>query len=270
MSIAAFMLLCAVASSPAPAHATCRLDALAREVLAADYRGDRAALARLEAELGKLPDGALSEYREYWRGFALWRRTINGFNETPAPADLAADAEAAVARFRAALVRRPDWVEARLALAGCWGNLIYLAGKDEARRNAILDEGRETFRWIMQYDGDNPRALWIRGGYELYTASAPPPKGGDFEKAAATLRRGVDCAWRESLAHPGAPSREPLWGGPENLMNLAYLYTHATTPDRRTALAYAQGALTAVPSWHYVRDVLVPQIEAMGPAAPAP
>ena len=65
-------------------------------------------------------------------------------------------------------------------------------------------------------------------------------------------------------------SREPRWGGPENLMNLAYLYSHATTTDRRTALAYAQGALTAVPSWHYVRDVLVPQIEAMGPAAPAP
>jgi len=29
------------------------------------------------------------------------------------------------------------------------------------------------------------------------------------------------------------------------------------------ALAYAEGALTAVPEWHYVRDVLLPQIEAL-------
>jgi hypothetical protein len=51
-------------------------------------------------------------------------------------------------------------------------------------------------------------------------------------------------------------------------MNLAYMYAHAPAPDRDLALAYASGALVAVPDWHYVRDVLVPQIEAL-PAAPA-
>jgi hypothetical protein len=35
------------------------------------------------------------------------------------------------------------------------------------------------------------------------------------------------------------------------------------------ALAYAEGALTAVPEWHYVRDILLPQIEALPVAVPA-
>ncbi len=267
MHIVTWMLLCAVASSPAPPREACRLDALAREVLAADYRGDRAELARLDLELGRLPDGDLSEYRDYWRGFARWRRAINGFNEKPAPDDLSSDLESAIGHFRSSLARRPDWIEDRLALVGCWGNLLYLAGKDEARRKALLAEAIPAFRWLMQNAGDNPRALWIKGGMEM---SAPPPTGGDFAKAAETLEHGVASAWREAASEPEPAGWEPRWGGPENLMNLAYLYSHSPQPDRRAALAYARGALTAVPSWHYVRDVLMPRIEAMGSAAAAP
>jgi len=270
MHVVIGLLLCAAAASPAPPRDSCRLDALAREVLAADYRGDRAELARLDVELARIPEGALDEYREYWRGFARWRRAINGFNETPTPGDLAADVEGAIAAFRTALARRPEWIEARLALLGCWGNQIFLAGNDAARRQAILEEARTTYEWIKGYDGDNPRALWIRGGYELYAASAPASRGGggSYEKAAATLRHGVEGAWREALANPDAPGWEPRWGGPENLMNLAWAYAKdPKSPDRAVALAYAEGALTAVPEWHYVRDVLLPQIEAMPPVA---
>jgi hypothetical protein len=52
-------------------------------------------------------------------------------------------------------------------------------------------------------------------------------------------------------------------------MNLAYTYSHAKAPDRAAALAYAEGGVTAVPEWHYVRDILLPQIEAL-PSSPAP
>src|SRR5262249_9890186 len=118
----------------------------------------------------------------------------------------------------------------------------------------------------MANAGDNPRALWIKGGMEM---AAPPPTGGDYAKAAVTLRYGVACAWRESLATPAAPAWVPSWGGPENLMNLAFAYSRdPKSPDRAAALAYAEGALVAVPEWHYVRDVLLPQVEAM-PATPA-
>jgi hypothetical protein len=242
-----------------------RLAELVPRVRSADYRGDRAELARLDQELGRLSDGALSDYRDYWRGFALWRRAINGFNETPRPDDLERDLHAALARFHSALARHPDWIEVQLAQVGCWGNLIYLAGGDAEKRKAILAESGPTFRFVMANAGDNPRALWIRGGMEF---GAPPPIGGDFAKAAATLRHGVECAWREAASGSDAPAWVPSWGGPENMMNLAYMYAHAPAPDRDLALAYASGALVAVPDWHYVRDVLVPQIEAL-PAAPA-
>lgn len=243
-----------------------RLTELVAQVRSADYRGDRAALARLDEELGRLDAGRLNDYRDYWRGFALWRRVLNGFNEKPMPDDLAADAEKALARFKAALAAHPDWMEAQLAMVGLWGNQIYLAGSDADKRSAVLAEAGATFKLVMANAGENPRALWIRGGMEGW---APPPVGGDLAKAAATLRYGVVCARREAIAHPNPPGWVPTWGGPENLMNLAYIYSRATPPDRAVALAYADGAATAVPEWHFVRDILIPQIEAL-PAEPGP
>lgn len=262
MKLIAWIVALSALAPPAPAapNPEARLAELAAAVLDADYRGDRPALARLEAELGRLDVPTRAEYREYWRGFALWRRGINGFNETPRPDDLVADIEKAVARFKAAQQARPEWIEAKLAMVGCQGNLIYLAGNDEARRKAIVEEAIPGFHWILENAGDNPRALWIRGGMEMW---APPPRGGDVVKAVATMRQGVAAAWRESLAEPAPPSWVPRWGGPENLMNLSYVYAHGPKPDRALALAYAEGALTAVPEWHYVRDVLLPQIEAL-------
>ena len=257
----------ALLSPPAPASRTeQRLGELVSSVRSADYRGDRAALARLDDELGRLDAGKLNDYREYWRGFALWRRVLNGFNETPTPGDLGSDADKALARFKAALAIHPDWIEAQLAMVGLWGNQIYLTGGDAEKRKAILAESGPTFKFIMANAGDNPRALWIRGGMEGW---APPPVGGDLAKATATLRYGVACAWREALAHPNPPAWVPTWGGPENLMNLAYLHSRSKSPDRSAALAYAEGAVTAVPEWHFVRDILIPQIEALPAAPPA-
>jgi hypothetical protein len=250
-------------AAPAP-NVEARLAELAAAVLSADYRGDRAALARLDGELGALPESALSDYRDYWRGFGRWRRAMNGFNETPTPTDLQDDLEKAVARFQASLVRRPDWIEARLALVGCWGNLIFVAGNDAEKRKAFIDEAVPAYRWLRENGRDNPRALWIIGGMEF---SAPPPHGGDLDRAAATLRRGLELSWREATSGPPPPAWVPTWGGPENLMNLAWMYSHLGTLNRTAALAYAEGALTAVPEWHYVRNVLLPQIEALPTAA---
>ncbi len=237
-----------------------RLGELAAAVLSADYRGDRPELARLEAELGRLDAGRLNDYRDYWRGFALWRRAMNGFNETPAPEDLDADLVHALHRFQSALARRPDWGEVKSAMLGAWGNRIFLAGSDTEKRKTLIDEAAASFKWVMAYEGENPRVLWIKGGLQMVV---PPASGGDWTKAAATLRRGVAGAWKEASATVPAPPWAPRWGGAENLMNLAYLYSHLPTPDRATALAYAEGALTKVPQWHYVRDIQLPMIEAL-------
>jgi hypothetical protein len=259
------LLVLASSGSGSPSRLEQDLARLVPAIRAADYRGDRPALDRLEAELGRLSGSGLEEYRLYWRGFARWRRAINGFNEKPAPGDLGADLEAAVGHFRAALEKRPGWVEARLALLGCWGNQIYVAGEDAARRQAILAEAIPASKALEADGADNSRALWILGGLQLWAATN---RGGDPQKAAATLRRGVEAAYREALAGV-RPAWAPTWGGPENLMDLAFLYSRTAPGNRAAAIAYAEGAVTAVPEWHYVRDILLPQIEAM-PDAPPP
>ncbi len=250
----------ALAPSGPPCRSEQQLTELVAAVRSADYRGDREALARLAGKLGEIDDPAFLQHRNYWQGFARWRRAQNGFNETPMPADLGDDLEKAVTHFQAALERRPDWVEAKLALAGCYGNLAFVNRADPEKMKELLKELGPVYKWLLENGNDNPRALWIIGGYQF---AAPPPYGGDIVKAAATLRRGVELAWKESLSAAASPAWVPTWGGPENLMNLAYMYAHAATPDRTAALAYAEGAVTAVPEWHYVRDILLPQIQAL-------
>jgi hypothetical protein len=266
MLLLASILFAADCATPrAHQKAEAQLTELVAAVRSADYRGDRAALDRLDAALGKVPDSPLDDYRAYWRGFARWRRALNGFNETPNPTDLQPDLKASIGHFKKSLELRPGWIEARLALVGVWSNLIYLAGEDTAKRQRILDEAVPVSKSLSDTP-DNPRALWIIGGIQL---GAPPPTGGDPVKAAATMRKGVESSWREAMAG-ASPPWVPSWGGPENLMNLAYLYSHSSMNNRAAALAYAQGALTAVPEWHYVRDVLLPQIEAMPEPSSSP
>lgn len=252
------------AARPAASRTETRLGELAAAVLSSDYRGDRAELARLDEELGHLDAGALNDYRDYWRGFALWRRAMNGFNENPAPGDLDADLVKALERFQSALARHPDWDEVKSAMLGAFGNRIYLAGSDAEKRKKLLEDAGAYYKWVMAYEGENPRVLWIKGGMQMIVPSA---SGGDWTKAAATLRQGVASAWKEASSSVSAPPWAPTWGGAENLMNLAYLHSHLPTPDRATALAYAEGALTKAPEWHYVKDVQLPQIEALSATA---
>jgi hypothetical protein len=51
------------------------------------------------------------------------------------------------------------------------------------------------------------------------------------------------------------------------LMNLAWSHLNRVTRDIAAAESNARAALTLVPNWHYLRDVLLPQIRAK--AAPA-
>jgi len=241
------------------AHERARLGQWAEEIRRADYRGDREELRRLSVTCAEPSDPALARYHGYWRGFARWRRAINGFSETPLPEDLGADLESAVADFKSALARDPGWIEAKIGLVGSSGNLLWLARDDPERRNRILEEYRPMARELQEVGAANPRALWLIGGMQL---SAPPPWGGDFVKAAATLRRGLEAARSEALSEE-PEALAPRWGAAELLMNLAYLHSHGAAPERALALAYAEGALAMVPDWHYVKDVLLPQVEAL-------
>ena len=107
-------------------------DAIVRtveQIRKADYEGDRAALQRLHAELSPSGDKTLASRIQYWRGFALWRRAINGFNETPTPTDLEADLNAAIADFKDAITQDSTNVEAKIGEASCLGYLMYINHK---------------------------------------------------------------------------------------------------------------------------------------------
>jgi hypothetical protein len=265
MSLAALMVAMAfLGADPASSKDAPRLSQLAGAILTADYRGERPRLRELATALQGVKAPELAAYRDYWRGFALWRRAINGFNETPNPPDLRDDLREAVVSFRASLAHQPGWIEAQVGMVGCWFSLLYLSGEDETERRTILAEMVPMLREMTEKGNDNPRALWLVGGQQMW---APPPHGGDAVRASATYRRAVEAARREALKNGQAPAWIPKWGGPENLMSLAYLYAHSSARNRDLAEAYAEGALTAVPDWHYVADVLLPQIQALAPAA---
>ena len=262
MLVAAGMAAALVATATARGTDTeaepARLRGLMREVQAADYRGERAELRRLASALDGIREPGLAAPASYWKGFALWRRAINGFNETPVPSDLRADLEAAVASFRTSLDRQPGWIEPKIGISGCLMNLLFLARDDAAWRQALVDEFRPMWAETAAQGADNPRMLWLLGGMQF---GAPPPLGGDVPKAIATLRRGLEASRREALAPASATTCAPTWGAAENLMNLAYVYSRGQGESQAVARAYAEGALAVVPDWHYVRDILLVQID---------
>jgi hypothetical protein len=88
----------------------------------------------------------------------------------------------------------------------------------------------------------------------------PPERDGGQDKALKTYQKGLKAA-----RQPKCMSNDPLspsWGEPELLMNLTWSNLNRSTPDLEAAEQYARSALAIVPYWHYVKDILLPQIAA--------
>ena len=230
----------------------------------ADYEGDRAALARLHDELtpfaGERPTAAASI--RYWQGFARWRRALNGFNDSADPKELETDLRQAVDEFGDALSRDPAFVDARIAQVSCLQSLAFLHAKEPAIVKGLVARFVPAFQESVAKAPDNPRVMWVAGMSEWY--SPPGLTAAQVEerhaKALATYQHALDLARR-----PKRPIRDPLepsWGEPELLMSLAWSALNQTTPDPEAAEDYARQALALVPYWHYVRDILLPQIQA--------
>lgn len=233
------------------------------QIQRADYEGDRAALNQLYEQLLPFVDQPEFATRvRYWRGFAKWRRGINGFNETLTPKDLVEDLTECESEFDAAIQRDPSFVDAKVGAASCMVNRIFLEGtfskeKDPQRLKGIMGPTLELLKEAKAAAPDNPRLLWVVGPNEW---NISPERGGGQEKALATYRKGLDLIreHKESTSDP----LEPTWGEPELLMSLAWSNLNRTTPDLTAAEQYAQAALKLVPYWHYLRDILMPQIQA--------
>jgi hypothetical protein len=228
------------------------------QIQRADYEGDRPALKLLHDEMTPVPEeNKLATRVLYWRGFALWRRAINGFNETPTPTDLEEDLTQAVTDFKDSVARDPAFVESKIGAGSSLGYLMYLHKNDPIRVQELLQQSSPLLKEAMATAPDNPRLLWVLGPIRW---SSPPERGGGQDKAFEIYDKGLKAVrtQKRDLSDP----LEPSWGEPELLMSLAWSNLNRTTPDLNAAEQDAQAALKIVPYWHHVRDILMPQIRA--------
>src|SRR5262249_45415824 len=81
--------------------------------------------------------------------------------------------------------------------------------------------------------------------------------GGGQPKAIETYEKGLTLIRAQKAA---VNSLDPSWGEPELFMSLAWSKLNQTAPETNAAEQDADSALRLVPYWHYVRDILLPQI----------
>jgi hypothetical protein len=233
------------------------------QIQRADYEGNRAALQHLYADLEPFTaDEKLASRVRYWRGFALWRRAINGFNESADPKDLEHDLTQAIAEFKESTAKDPAFVDAKVGTISCLGSLIYLALGHADRVQELIAQSSPLVKELTVSAPDNPRFLWVRGPIFW---NIPVDRGGGQDKAIEGYQMGLEAA-RKAKETPADPLN-PSWGEPELLMSLAWSNLNRNTPDLNAADQYAHSALALVPYWHYVRDILLPQIQSAKAAA---
>ena len=257
MTVAVVILIGSVLSAPYPSDTRDEVAAIVQRITRADYEGDRAVLKRLHGELAPYAGHPTVAARvAYWRGFAMWRRALNGFNEAADRAELDQDLTQCVVDFRAAIARDPGSADAKGGAASCLVNHSFLLLRsDAARARELFEQSAALLKEALALAPDNPRLLWVHGANQFYS---PAERGGGPTVALGTYERGLKLARQQRRS---ADPLEPAWGEPELLMNLAFANLKLASPDALAAAeGYATQALALVPHWHYVRDILLPQI----------
>jgi tetratricopeptide (TPR) repeat protein len=233
------------------------------QIQRADYEGNREALLQLHDKLSKVTvpgsEARTSARALYWQGFALWRRAINGFNDNTDRPAIERDFEQAVARFEASIQQDPQFVDANVGLIACLQGLTFLNQGDAAKAQALVSRFVPLLKESVASAPENPRLLWVLGGSQWWAPpNLPQPQVIERQKTAmATYKKGLEVARAQKRPED---SLEPAWGEPELLMSLAWGSLNQATPDPNRAEAFAKQALERVPHWHYVRNILMPQI----------
>jgi len=227
------------------------------QIQRADYEGDRPAMQRgYDALKPFMEDPKLASRIRYWRGFAQWRLAINGFNDAVDPNELEQNLLTALDEFKIAMQNDPTFVDAKVGTISCLGFLAFMNRKDRARAKELVGQILPLVKEADELASDNPRLIWVHGPI-LW--NSPPERGGGQDKAIANYQRGLEAC---SKIKTSDNLLDPSWGKPELMMSLAYCYLNANSADVNAAERYARSALEIVPYWHYVRDILLPQIVA--------
>ena len=225
------------------------------QIQRADYEGDQVVMQRGYDDLKPfLEDKEFASRIRYWRGFAQWRRAINGFNDAVDPKELEQNLKLALDEFNIAMEKDPAFVDAKVGMISCLGYLAFINRQDQARAKELIGQIMPLVKQADEMAPENPRLIWVHGPILWNT---PPERGGGQDKAIQNYRRGLEiCSKIKASADP----LEPSWGKPELMMTLAYCYLNAKAADVNAAEHYAREALEIVPYWHYVRDILLPPI----------
>jgi len=225
------------------------------QIQRADYEGNQVVMQRGYDDLKPfLEDKEFASRIRYWRGFAQWRRAINGFNDAVDPKELEQNLKLALDEFKIAMEKDPTFVDAKVGTISCLGYLAFMNRQDQARAKELVGQIMPLVKQADEMAPDNPRLIWVHGPILWNT---PPERGGGQDKAIQNYRRGLEiCSKIKASADP----LEPSWGKPELMMTLAYCYLNAKAADVNAAEHYAREALEIVPYWHYVRDILLPPI----------
>ena len=230
---------------------------LVQQIQRADYEGDRAALKRLYDDLTPFLDKKQFASRvRYWRGFALWRRAINGFNDKADAKELEDDMKVAEEEFGASAALDPDFPDAKIGAISCLGYLAFIHRTDQAQMQNYLSKLLPLVKEVQASSPENPRLCWVLG--PMYW-NRPVENGGGPSKAIENYKKGLDAARKSK--NVAVNPLDPSWGEPELLMSLAWSSLNQSDPNPQEAEEYANAALTLVPYWHYVRDILLPQIQ---------
>jgi len=228
---------------------------LVDQVRRADYEGNQQGMKKGYDDLAQFAaDKEIGGAVRYWRGFAMWRRAINGFNDKVDPKELEQDLHDALKEFEVIPATDPVYIEARIAMVSCYGYLLFIHSGEPDRVKEIFTQVAPITAEVKQKAADNPRRLWVLGPIFFVT---PSERGGGQDKAIATYQKGLEIIRKTK---PATDPLEPSWGEPELLMNMAWSYLNQAKPDVESAERDAQAALVLVPYWHYVRDILIPQI----------
>ena len=221
----------------------------------ADYEGNQAAMQKSYDELAPfLKNNDFVSRIRYWRGFAQWRRAINGFNDAVDPNELENDLKLALEEFKASLEADPAFVDAKVGMISSLGYMAFMNMKNQERAKELVGQLMPLLKDAMQSAPNNPRVIWVHGPILWNT---PPERGGGQDKAIENYRKGLEIC---SETEANSDLLEPSWGKPELLMSLAYSYLNKRNPDVNAAERSARDALEIVPYWHYVKDILLRQI----------
>jgi len=228
---------------------------IVREIQRADYGDERTVLQKCFDELTPfLENEELASRVRYWRGFAQWRNTLNGFNDLADPKDLDRLATQGIDEFKESLAKDPDFVDAKVGMIGCLGALVFIHRTEPDRVQQLQGQISALAKEVKEAAPDNPRVIWVLGPI---IRRASPETGGGLDKSIENFQRGLDVC---SKIKPSQDALEPAWGKAELMMSLAGSYLMKNPPDATAAERNARSALQLAPNWHFVRDLLLPQI----------